>query len=84
MTTIILYAALIVGTGIALGVGIGILKRVMSKAKDQGVKLSDGLQLNEAALIAKLLEDEMKQNAELESLKNLKRVIDKAMAPKEK
>ncbi len=71
-----------VAAGIALAVVIKIFKAVRTKAVAQGVTINDGVQMAEVALVAKLIQEELRNNADLEALKTLKRVVDKAVASK--
>ncbi len=82
ITTLITVVIMAVAAGIGLAVVVKIFKSVRAKAVAQGVVLSDGVQMAEIALVARLIQEEIKANADIEALKTLKRVVDKAVASK--
>ena len=82
LTTILTIAIMAVAAGVALAVVIKMFKNVRNKAIAQGVVISDGVQMSEVALVARLIQEELKENADLEALKTLKRVVDKAASMK--
>lgn len=76
--TLLTYLVMAVALGVGIAVVIKIIKRVKTKAIASGVVFSDGLQRDELRIVAKLLKEELEENAELEAIKTLKRIIDKA------
>ena len=62
-------------------VGI-ILKKVLSRSKEAGVNLKDGVSSDELAVIGKLLAEEAKASKELELLVKLKDIAEKALVKK--
>lgn len=67
---------------VALVVGIRIAQSVFKRSKEQGVVVSDGIDSNELRIMAKILQEELEENAELAALQNLARVAQKALAKK--
>lgn len=82
LVTFLIVAIMAVAAGIGLAVAIKVVKSVRAKAVAQGVVLSDGVSMPEALLVAKLIQEELKENADLEAIRTLKRVVDKAAAMK--
>lgn len=78
IVTLLTYLVMAIALGVGIAVVIKIIKRVKTKANAGGVVFSDGLQRDEIRIIAKLMKEELEENAELEALKSLKRIIDKA------
>lgn len=76
--TLLTYLVMAVALGVGIAVVIKIIKRVKTKAIASGVVFSDGLQRDELRIVTKLLKEELEENAELEAIKTLKRIIDKA------
>lgn len=79
LTTFLIAAVCIVAAGITLAFLVKTVKNVTKKAGEQGVDLSDGLQGSEAAIIARLIAQEMAESAELEALERLRAIMNKAV-----
>lgn len=69
MFTIALYVGVIVSVGVFIGILVRAFQRVQKKSVEQGVVYSDGIQSDEAKLIARLVEEELREQHVLEDAK---------------
>lgn len=82
LTQFAIYGALAIALGVAIAVIFAVVRNVRREAAKQGVVISDGVNLQEVQIITQLIKKELEENKELEALKNLKRIIEKAAAEK--
>ena len=72
--------AFMFAAAVALYVVFRIGMSLFKKAKEAGVTISDGIQPSEAAIMKKLLAEELNEVAEIDVLKKMKRAVERAQS----
>lgn len=80
LVQIVFGIAFLFAAAIASYIALRVAVSLFRKAKDSGVTLTDGLQSSEVSVLKKLLKEELDEEAEMESLKKIKRALDRAVS----